>query len=78
MAAAEHAWDLMAAHPATASAAARMAAHIEATPARAAARLGRSAWNAYSFNVDYRTGATCRGLLHGRGKMTLSYIFDTG
>ena len=34
-----------------------MAAQVAATPARAAARLGRSGWNAYSFNVDYRTGA---------------------
>lgn len=57
MAAAELAWDQLAAHPATAAAARRMTVHIEATPARAAARLGRSAWNAYSFNVDYRTGA---------------------
>ena len=57
VAAAELAWDQLAAHPATAAAAQRMTVHIEATPARAAARLGRSAWNAYSFNVDYRTGA---------------------
>jgi len=72
VAAAEHAWDLMAAHPATASAAARMAAHIEATPARAAARLGRSAWNAYSFNVDYRTGAQRGVFPHGRRDDTQS------
>lgn len=57
--AAEQAWDLLASHPATAAAAGRMAAQVAATPARAAARLGRSGWNAYSFNVDYRTGASC-------------------
>ena len=37
-----------------------MAAQVAATPARAAARLGRSGWNAYSFNVDYRTGMLSR------------------
>ena len=36
-----------------------MVAQVAATPARAAARLGRSGWNAYSFNVDYRTGKLC-------------------
>lgn len=59
IAAAEQAWDLLAGHPATAAAAGRMATQVAATPARAAARLGRSGWNAYSFNVDYRTGASC-------------------
>lgn len=56
MAAAEILWDQFARHPPTAAAAARMLSHLRGDPVRAASALGRTGWNAYSFNVDYRTG----------------------
>lgn len=55
---AEALWDVFAQHPATAAAAARMQQRMEACPRQSAAALGRTAWNAYSFNLDYRTGAS--------------------
>jgi hypothetical protein len=54
--AAEQLWDAFAAHAATAAAAARMLAGMAASPGMAASALGRTGWNAYSFNLDYRTG----------------------
>jgi hypothetical protein len=56
-------WDAMAGHAATAAPAQRMLAHILSTPSRAASRLGRTAWNAYSYNIDYRTGVGIRPAL---------------
>lgn len=57
MAAAEQAWAAFAAHPATADAARRMLAGMAASPGMAGTALGSTGWNAYSFNLDYRTGA---------------------
>ena len=54
--AAEQIWDKFAAEPTTRDAAARMVEHCEADPVKSAARLGRTAWNAYSINANYRTG----------------------
>lgn len=56
MGAAEALWEVFAAHPATAGAAARMQQCKNLCPLQAATALGRTAWNAYSFNLDYRTG----------------------
>ena len=56
VAAAEALWDIFAAHTATAEAAARMLQRKVLCPLQAATALGRTAWNAYSFNLDYRTG----------------------
>ena len=52
----EQIWDKFAAEPTTRDAAARMVEHCEADPVKSAARLGRTAWNAYSINANYRTG----------------------
>ena len=55
--AAELIWDAFAGHASTAPAAAAMLGRLGASPVLAASALGRTAWNAYSFNLDYRTGA---------------------
>jgi len=60
--AAEEVWDVFAAGSSTAAAAQRMLHSICQTPSGSASRLGRTAWNAYSFNIDYRTGA--HGTIH--------------
>ena len=57
MQAAELIWDAFAGHASTAAAAAAMLSRLETSPVVAASALGRTAWNAYSFNLDYRTGA---------------------
>ena len=41
----------------TADAARRMLASMEASPGVTGSALGGTGWNAYSFNLDYRTGA---------------------
>ena len=51
--AAEALWQQMAAHQATAQASQRMLDHIHST---GSPRLGSTGWNAYSINVDFRTG----------------------
>ena len=62
MVAAEALWDVFAAHPATAAAAGRMLQRAGQCPVMTAAALGRTAWNAYSFNLDYRTGENLAGI----------------
>ena len=54
--AAEMMWDAFAAHPSTASAASRMLQMMRSSPAQSAMALGRTGWNAYSVNLDFRTG----------------------
>jgi hypothetical protein len=54
--AAELLWDRFAAHPATAAAAERMVQRLRASAEQSALALGRTGWNAYSLNLDYRTG----------------------
>ena len=69
--AAEALWDVFAAHPATAGAAARMLERRAQCPLQAATALGRTAWNAYSFNLDYRTGEYSHACSHMlRSKLT--------
>ncbi len=54
--AAEAVWNIFAAGAATAAAAQRMMQNICEAPSGLDSRLGATAWNAYSFNIDYRTG----------------------
>jgi len=54
--AAEAVWNTFAAGAATADAAQRMMHNICEAPSGLDSRLGTTAWNAYSFNIDYRTG----------------------
>ncbi len=54
--AAEAVWNTFAAGAATAAAAQRMMHNISEAPSGLDSRLGATAWNAYSFNIDYRTG----------------------
>lgn len=54
--AAELIWDLFAAHVATTAAAERMLRGLRESPTFLALALGRTGWNAYSLNLDYRTG----------------------
>ena len=49
-------WDQFAAHAPTKAAAARMLAHAHSCPIQSASCLGRTPFNAYSFNINYRTG----------------------
>lgn len=56
MTAAEEVWNSFAEAPTTAAAAERMMHNVSRTPAGLHSRLGNTAWNAYSFNIDYRTG----------------------
>ncbi|CAL8471179.1 g10721 [Coccomyxa elongata] len=77
VAAAEALWDMFAAHPATADAAARMAQRSSACPVHAAAALGRTAWNAYSFNLDYRTGKHLDGK-NMPGSYSALVVLETG
>ena len=60
--AAEIVWDDFAAAPSTAAAAQRMMQHAHSSPVAASSYLGHSAWNAYSLNIDYRTGG--KHMLH--------------
>lgn len=54
--AAEAVWNTFAAGATTAAAAQRMMHNICEAPSELDSRLGATAWNAYSFNIDYRTG----------------------
>lgn len=56
--AAEDVWDMFAANSSTAAAAQRMMDNTCHTTSGLASRLGSTAWNAYSFNIDYRTGVS--------------------
>ncbi|BDA46570.1 hypothetical protein COCOBI_09-0220 [Coccomyxa sp. Obi] len=77
VAAAEALWDVFAAHPTTADAAARMAQRSASCPVQAAAALGRTAWNAYSFNLDYRTGKHLDGK-NTPGSYSALVVLETG
>lgn len=55
IAAAEDLWLQLASHEATSEAAARMSQHASTIGSPC---LGHTAWNAYSINLDFRTGAT--------------------
>lgn len=63
--AAEEVWQVFAAAPSTAAAAERMLQNVKSGPLLSGSCLGNTAWNAYSFNIDYRTGMLqqCRELL---------------
>jgi hypothetical protein len=76
-AAAELLWAQFAARPATAPAAARMLRHLHSSPACAASALGRTGWNAYSVNVDYRTGPHVDGK-NAPGSYSALAVFETG
>ena len=52
---AERLWDSFKSHEPTAAAAQQMDDYLNSTEARAATRLGRTGWNAYSFNLDFPT-----------------------
>lgn len=54
--AAEMLWDDFAAAKGTQAAAERMLHLAKGNSLAASSCLGRTAWNAYSFNIDYRTG----------------------
>ena len=58
MKAAELVWQVLASGPATQAVAQRMMQNITRSACGDASRLGNTAWNAYSFNIDYRTGWT--------------------
>ncbi|KAK9919052.1 hypothetical protein WJX75_009029 [Coccomyxa subellipsoidea] len=77
VAAAEALWDIFAAHTATAEAAARMLQRKVLCPLQAATALGRTAWNAYSFNLDYRTGKHLDGK-NTAGSYSALVVCETG
>ncbi|KAK9814732.1 hypothetical protein WJX72_010670 [[Myrmecia] bisecta] len=70
-------WGLLEGHAATAGAAARMMRYIQSSPLRTASQLGTSGWNAYSFNVDYRTGRHIDGK-NTPGSYSALVICETG
>lgn len=59
--AAECAWDVFASERETRVAAQRMVEHCEQDPVKNASRIGRTGWNAYNLNINYRTGAHIDG-----------------
>ena len=62
--AAELLWQVFAAGSSTAAAAERMLQNVKSSPLGSGSCLGRSAWNAYSLNIDYRTGICIVTLVH--------------
>lgn len=54
--AAEVVWQVFAAGPSTAAAAERMLQNVRSSSLGPGSGLGHTAWNAYSFNINYRTG----------------------
>ena len=54
--AAQLVWQLFAAGSSTAAAAERMLQNVKSSPLGSGSCLGSTAWNAYSLNIDYRTG----------------------
>ena len=54
--AAELVWQVFAAGPSTAAAAKRMLHNVKSSLVGSGSCLGHTAWNAYSLNIDYRTG----------------------
>ena len=58
--AADALWDRFSSHRETAAAAEDMLRQAESSPARKASRIGSTPWNAYAFNIDFRTGVLCR------------------
>ena len=59
--AAESAWGVFASQAETRLAARRMIEHCEQDPVKNESRIGRSGWNAYNLNINYRTGAHIDG-----------------
>ena len=49
-------WERFARHSTTALAARNMLRDAESSPARNASRIGNTPWNAYAYNIDFRTG----------------------
>ena len=62
--AADALWERFSRHPATAAAARNMLQHAESSPARNASRIGGTPWNAYAFNIDFRTGVGSESQAH--------------
>lgn len=54
--AAEVVWQVFAAGSSTAAAAERMLQNVKSSSLGSASCLGHTGWNAYSLNIDYRTG----------------------
>lgn len=54
--AAELVWQVFAAGSSTAAAAERMLQNVKSSALGSGSCLGHTAWNAYSLNIDYRTG----------------------
>ncbi|DBA75057.1 TPA: hypothetical protein ACH3X1_010392 [Trebouxia sp. C0004] len=75
--AAEAVWNTFAAGAATAAAAQRMMHNICEAPSGLDSRLGATAWNAYSFNIDYRTGSHLDGK-NTPGSYSALIVFETG
>ena len=53
---AELVWQVFAAGSSTAAAAERMLQNVKSSSLGSGSCLGSTAWNAYSLNIDYRTG----------------------
>ena len=62
--AAELVWQVFAAGSSTAAAAERMLQNVKSSPLGSGSCLGRTAWNAYSLNINYRTGMRVVTVVH--------------
>jgi hypothetical protein len=77
VAAAEAVWDGMAAAPECLPAATAMLARMRRDPIQRCARLGRTAFNAYSINLDYRTACHTDGK-NVPGSLSALLVLETG
>lgn len=74
---ARHCWAALKASPAMAEAAARMEAYVEASEAGRRTRIEGTGFNAYSMNIDYRTGRHVDGK-NLPGSYSALAVFETG